>query len=174
MAITKNSTSAPIKLNVLIVGAGLGGLALAINLIQRGHHVLVLEAAPALGEVGAGIQVPPNSVKLIARMGVYDKVQKGLSSTSHFPQIFLTRSPLLANLTCVLVRRCSNLALCNLLQTLARRQRNRKHSASPTHARNLRVPLLAHSPRRFPSNPLRKSQRTRRHRHHRLTREIRG
>ena len=84
MAITKSSTCAPIKLNVLIVGAGLGGLALAINLIQRGHHVLVIEAAPVLGEVGAGIQVPPNSVKLLARMGVYDKVPKSLSSPSQF------------------------------------------------------------------------------------------
>jgi salicylate hydroxylase len=70
MTISENN----IKVNVLIVGAGLGGLALGINLIQKGHNVTILEAAPKLGQVGAGIQVPPNSVKLLARMGVYDKV----------------------------------------------------------------------------------------------------
>src|SRR5277367_1627544 len=72
MTITENSPNLNVK--VLIVGAGLGGLALGINLIQKGHTVTILEAAPKLGEVGAGIQVPPNSVKLLARMGVYEKV----------------------------------------------------------------------------------------------------
>jgi salicylate hydroxylase len=72
MTITQNDSK--VKVNVLIVGAGLGGLALGINLIQKGHAVIILEAAPKLGEVGAGIQVPPNSVKLLSRMGVYDKV----------------------------------------------------------------------------------------------------
>jgi len=72
MTIIQNSSN--LKINVLIVGAGLGGLALGINLIQKGHAVTILEAAPKLGEIGAGIQLPPNSVKLLYRMGVYEKV----------------------------------------------------------------------------------------------------
>ena len=43
---------ARLKLHVIIVGAGLGGLALAIALARRGHTVRVLEQAPQLGEVG--------------------------------------------------------------------------------------------------------------------------
>ena len=40
-----------IKLNVVIVGAGLGGLALSIALARRGHVVRILEQAKQLGEV---------------------------------------------------------------------------------------------------------------------------
>lgn len=41
-----------IRLRVLIVGAGLGGLATAVALARRGHTVEVLEQASVLGEVG--------------------------------------------------------------------------------------------------------------------------
>jgi 2-polyprenyl-6-methoxyphenol hydroxylase-like FAD-dependent oxidoreductase len=71
--ISELSTMA-MSLNVLIVGGGLGGLAAAIALKQKGHHVTVLEAAAKLGEVGAGIQVPPNCVRHLNRLGVADKV----------------------------------------------------------------------------------------------------
>jgi NAD(P)H-nitrite reductase large subunit len=40
-----------LKLDIIIVGAGLGGLAAAIALARRGHKVTVFEQAPALGEV---------------------------------------------------------------------------------------------------------------------------
>lgn len=63
-----------LPLHVLVVGGGLGGLAVAIALKQKGHQVTVLEAASKLGEVGAGIQVPPNCVRHLKRFGVYDKV----------------------------------------------------------------------------------------------------
>lgn len=58
------------RLDILIVGAGIGGLATAVALARRGHKVKVFEQAPALGEVGAGIQLPPNSARLLNRWGL--------------------------------------------------------------------------------------------------------
>ncbi|KAF2801272.1 salicylate hydroxylase [Mytilinidion resinicola] len=66
---------AAVLLNIIIVGAGLGGLATAIALSRRGHTVTVLEQAPALGEaspVGAGIQIPSNSTRLLLSWGLGD------------------------------------------------------------------------------------------------------
>jgi salicylate hydroxylase len=78
---------AAVPLKVIVVGAGLGGLATAIALVRRGHSVTVLEQAPELGEVntsnpaargcaylilkvGAGIQIPPNSSRLLLGWGL--------------------------------------------------------------------------------------------------------
>ncbi|KAI0820847.1 FAD/NAD-P-binding domain-containing protein [Trametes gibbosa] len=60
---------APHRLHVLIVGCGMGGLAAAHCLGQAGHKVTLFESAPALGEVGAGIQVTPNVSRLLKRWG---------------------------------------------------------------------------------------------------------
>jgi salicylate hydroxylase len=48
-----NPTTAPseLKLNVIIVGAGIGGMAAATALGRRGHKVTVFEDAPQIGEV---------------------------------------------------------------------------------------------------------------------------
>lgn len=59
---------------VAIVGGGLGGLACAIALRQAGVHADVYEQASALREVGAGIVVPPNMVKALARIGLADRL----------------------------------------------------------------------------------------------------
>ncbi|KAJ5677469.1 Salicylate hydroxylase [Penicillium maclennaniae] len=61
------------QVHVGIVGAGIGGLAAAIALRHAGARVTVLEAAEALGEIGAGIQMTPNVSVLLQRWGV-DKV----------------------------------------------------------------------------------------------------
>ena len=63
------------SISVIICGAGLGGLAAAIALKSNAINVTVLEGAPQLGEVGAGIQIPPNSSRLLKVWGVYDAVK---------------------------------------------------------------------------------------------------
>src|SRR5687768_8173241 len=59
----------------VVVGAGIGGLATAIALQQRGRDVLVLERARELSEVGAGISLWPNAVKALRRLGIGDAVE---------------------------------------------------------------------------------------------------
>ena len=58
------------RLDIAIVGAGLGGLAAAATLLQRGHRVRVAEQAPLLSEVGAGIQMSANAMKVLDRLGL--------------------------------------------------------------------------------------------------------
>ena len=57
-------------MDIVIVGAGIGGLAAAASLLQRGHQVRVYEQAPQLGEVGAGIQMSANAVKVLDHLGL--------------------------------------------------------------------------------------------------------
>ncbi|KAL4737928.1 hypothetical protein BDV11DRAFT_216380 [Aspergillus similis] len=60
----------PIILNLILVGAGMGGLATAIALAQAGHKVKIFEQTPVLGEVGAGIQIPSNSTRILFSLGL--------------------------------------------------------------------------------------------------------
>ncbi|MFD1328009.1 3-hydroxybenzoate 6-monooxygenase [Mycoplana ramosa] len=55
---------------ILIAGGGIGGLATAIGLAHRGFRTLVLEKAPELGEIGAGIQLGPNAFHAFDALGV--------------------------------------------------------------------------------------------------------
>ena len=57
-------------MNICIVGAGLGGLSAALALLQKGFRVTVLEQASALGEIGAGVQLGPNAVGVLYRLGL--------------------------------------------------------------------------------------------------------
>ena len=58
----------------IIVGGGIGGLTAALCLAARGWAVRVLEQAPALGEVGAGVQLSPNAMKVLRKLGLEEAV----------------------------------------------------------------------------------------------------
>lgn len=60
------------RLDVAIVGAGIGGLAAAIALRARGMNVSVFEEAESPREAGAGISIPPNAATLLKRTGLCD------------------------------------------------------------------------------------------------------
>lgn len=60
----------------LIIGGGIGGLATALGVAETGRSVTVLEQAPEIGEVGAGIQLSPNATAILARFGVMDELSK--------------------------------------------------------------------------------------------------
>ncbi len=55
---------------IIIVGAGIGGLAAAIALRRRGWAVQVLERAPAVAAVGAGITIQANAHAILRALGV--------------------------------------------------------------------------------------------------------
>ncbi|HEY8580178.1 MAG TPA: FAD-dependent oxidoreductase [Beijerinckiaceae bacterium] len=64
-----STTAKRTGLRAAIIGGGIGGLAAANALLQRGLDVTVFEQAPSLGEVGAGVFVYPNSLRQLERMG---------------------------------------------------------------------------------------------------------
>src|SRR4051812_11131536 len=51
--------------SVAVVGGGIGGLTAALTLLRAGFDVHVYEQAPALSEVGAGIQLAPNCTRIL-------------------------------------------------------------------------------------------------------------
>lgn len=60
---------------ILISGAGVAGLCLALALVQRGHEAIVLEQTPELLEIGAGLQLSPNATLAIASLGLLDRLR---------------------------------------------------------------------------------------------------
>jgi 2-polyprenyl-6-methoxyphenol hydroxylase-like FAD-dependent oxidoreductase len=62
--------SARSEQTVLIAGGGIGGLAAALGLAQKGIRSILLEKASALGEIGAGIQLAPNAFHAFDYLGV--------------------------------------------------------------------------------------------------------
>ncbi len=72
---------------VVIVGGGIGGLFAAGALIAHGLKASVYEQAPALGEVGAGVFLTPNSVRHLQRVGLGPAVEKygaRVGAASHY------------------------------------------------------------------------------------------
>ena len=69
--------------SVCIVGAGIAGLTAALALARKGVVAHVLEQAPALEEVGAGLQLSPNASHILADLGLLDALAARWSEPDH-------------------------------------------------------------------------------------------
>ncbi|MCL6633873.1 MAG: FAD-dependent monooxygenase [Alicyclobacillus herbarius] len=65
----------------LVIGGGIGGLSTALALARSGHEVWVFERAEEFREIGAGLQLGPNAVRVLDWLGVYD----ALCEVAFFP-----------------------------------------------------------------------------------------
>jgi salicylate hydroxylase len=64
-------------LSVLIVGAGLAGLATAAGFVRHGHHITVVERKPkSAEESGSGILLGPNAMRVIEAWGLKEEFEK--------------------------------------------------------------------------------------------------
>ncbi|MDD5336622.1 MAG: FAD-dependent monooxygenase [Rhodoferax sp.] len=73
---------------ILVVGGGIGGLAAALACSRAGTDAALFERASAFSEVGAGIQLGPNVVKVLQGWGLQD----ALKAVAAFPQRLQVRS----------------------------------------------------------------------------------
>ena len=60
--------------NGIIIGAGIGGLTTAIALAQKGINVKIFERANEIKEVGAGVWVAPNAMKVFEKLGIEQEI----------------------------------------------------------------------------------------------------
>ncbi len=75
---------------ILIVGGGIGGLAAALACAGSGAELALFERAAEFTEVGAGIQIGPNVVKILHSWGLQD----ALAGVAAFPPRLQVRSAL--------------------------------------------------------------------------------
>ena len=69
------------RMRVILAGAGIGGLTAALAL-DPGAETILLEQAPALVEIGAGLQLSPNATRVLARLGL----EAGLAAIAFEPE----------------------------------------------------------------------------------------
>jgi salicylate hydroxylase len=78
---------------VIVAGGGIGGLACALALARAGVRSVLLEQTEAFGEVGAGLQLGPNAVRVLAEWGLMDALQ----ACAAFPEALRVRDAHRAN-----------------------------------------------------------------------------
>ncbi|WAH35632.1 FAD-dependent monooxygenase [Alicyclobacillus dauci] len=60
----------PTDVSILLIGGGIGGLTAALAIAKSGRSVCVLEQAPEFAEIGAGLQLAPNAVRVLDELGL--------------------------------------------------------------------------------------------------------
>jgi salicylate hydroxylase len=75
------------KLRIILIGGGLAGLAAAIAMSRRGFEVSVFEQSRDIKEVGAGITMTPNAVRILRALGL----ENGLKERGFEPDAIVTR-----------------------------------------------------------------------------------
>jgi salicylate hydroxylase len=70
--VTKSDCSSPtrVPLSIAVIGGGIGGLTAALSLRPAGFDVDVYEQAPELTQIGGGINMGPNAVRILRRLGL--------------------------------------------------------------------------------------------------------
>jgi salicylate hydroxylase len=63
-------------MRIIVVGAGIGGLAAALTLRRSGFEVQLFEQASELREVGAGVQISPNATRILHRLGLEEPLRR--------------------------------------------------------------------------------------------------
>ncbi len=71
-----DSTNARYRARVIIAGAGMGGLTLALALLKKGIDVDIYEQSPELREVGAGLWISANGARVMAALGLKETLEK--------------------------------------------------------------------------------------------------
>ncbi len=72
------------RLNIGIIGGGIGGVAAAVALHRAGIDATVYERAPELREVGAGMMLWPNATRVLKELGLLDRVAAWSGPNRHF------------------------------------------------------------------------------------------
>ncbi len=76
-------------LAIAVVGAGMGGLAVAAALRRAGFAPQIYEQAPRFARIGAGIQMMPNSMKVLRGIGIEERLrQVAFAPVSHLNRIW--------------------------------------------------------------------------------------
>jgi salicylate hydroxylase len=65
-----------VPLRIAVIGGGIGGLSAAVSLLRSGFEVDVYEQAPELNEVGGGINMAPNAVRILHRLGLAEGLDR--------------------------------------------------------------------------------------------------
>jgi salicylate hydroxylase len=69
------------NMQITVIGAGIGGLAVGRALALHGARVRILEQSDAIREVGAGIQISPNGAQVLRALGLGDNLSlKGMQA----------------------------------------------------------------------------------------------